>query len=67
MKNNQLDVEGLVSYQFSLSTGEDELNYFYGQNNFEKSIRSTDKVLSDGIYRIIDDELCQIIPGAPTI
>lgn len=48
------------SVQMALSTAEDSANYFTGQ---ESHVGSVDKggSLPSGIYRIVDDQLFQII------
>ena len=65
--NNQnfLDNKGLTVLQFSLSTGEDELNYF-GNEVANISLTPTRRIdLLPGTYRISGGELFHIAPGSP--
>ena len=52
-----------VVEQFSRSTAEDEVNYFTGQQI--SSVAQPTASLPDGIYRLIDGRLYQIVKGAP--
>ena len=56
-----------VMEQFSLSTAEDEKNYFTGQPaSMEQPL--AEPVLPAGIYRVIDNQLYRVVPGiAPTV
>ena len=50
--------------QISLSTAEDSANYFTGN---EPRLHQADlsRIMPDGIYRIVNDELFQIVPAPP--
>jgi len=57
----------LVIKQFSLSTAEEERNYFTGQ---PAPIVQPDPnaILPPGLYRVIDDRLYRVVEGvAPTV
>lgn len=59
------DENGFVSFQFSLSTGEDEKNYF-GRSDQDPPVRSEDiGKLVPGTYRVLDGELFRIVSGFP--
>jgi len=59
-------VNALVQLQIALSTAEDEKNYFTGQASREQA-SPLPRRYADGIYRIVDGELCLIVPGAPPL
>lgn len=52
---------GWTEHQFSVSTAEDEINYFTGQSKGHPI--SERPVLPSGIYRVIDGHLYRIVPG----
>ena len=53
-----------VFEQFSISTAEDEQNYFTGQ--MEVTVQSNpNAILPPGMYRVIDGSLYRVLGGAP--
>ena len=53
----------LISYQFFLSTADDESNYFTGEFSQTPKEPQKGQTLSPGKYRVIDGILCRIISG----
>jgi len=54
-----------VEFQISLSTAEEEQNYF---SEFSRAVPTVEKpsaVLLPGTYRVIDGSLYQVLPGIP--
>ncbi|MGO8813249.1 MAG: hypothetical protein ACLQVG_01090 [Terriglobia bacterium] len=57
----------LVIQQFSISTAEDEKNYFTEQPASMEQPTSP-PILPAGQYRVIDNKLYRVVPGiAPTV
>lgn len=54
-----------IDEQFSLSTAEDEKNYFSGTPLQELPEVAPEKILPPGLYRVIDGEVFRIAPGSP--
>jgi hypothetical protein len=50
--------------QLSVSTAEEERSYFTGQQQLSLAIDLA-AILPAGVYRIIEGELCRILPGVP--
>jgi len=54
----------LVQMQIAVSTAEDESYYFVGQHSRARS-RAALSPMPEGVYRVVNGELCRILPGAP--
>jgi len=50
---------------FTLSTAEDQVNYFSGEFAFVQSLPDADRILIPGTYRVIEGRLLMIVPGSP--
>jgi hypothetical protein len=55
-------VNELTVLQISLSTADDEANYFTGIP-IPSVVPDSARLLPAGTYRIIDGQLCRILPG----
>lgn len=56
-----------VQFQLSLSTAEEERNYFGGCDQAIEYKFDAPSILPSGQYRVVDGELYRIVPGsAPT-
>ena len=51
-------------FQMSLSTAEDEVNYFTGQP-VSLHVPEPSTAFLPGTYRVVDGQLCLILPGVP--
>lgn len=56
----------LVQLQIAVSTAEDEQSYFVGQHSPEPR-RPPSSPLAGGVYRVVDGELFQVVPGVPPV
>jgi len=57
----------LIDFQFSLSTAEDERNYFSGITPTPPPEVRLEEAMPPGIYRIIDGEAYRVVPGVPIV
>lgn len=57
----------LVQMQLSLSTAEDERNYFTGSSPVSPPEPDPEAILPPGIYRVIDGEIFRVSAGAPDL
>jgi len=59
----------LTMNYFSLTTAQEESNYFSGENQEQRSgiIFTEIPTLATGDYRVIDGELCRIVSGLNTV
>jgi hypothetical protein len=55
-------VNELTVLQISLSTADDEANYFTG-SPIPSVVPNLARSLPAGMYRVIDGQLCRILPG----
>ena len=53
----------LLVHEFSLSTADDERNYFMGPVHMLPA--AEESILPQGTYRVVDGVLCQVIPAVP--
>lgn len=52
----------MTEFQLSLSTAEDEANYF---SQYPSVFPAPVSEVPTGIYRVIDGQLFQVVPGVP--
>lgn len=57
----------LTDIQFSLSTAEDEKNYFSGSTPPPHPELSPENALPPGTYRVIDGQLFRVAAGVPLL
>lgn len=57
----------LTDFQFSLSTAEDERNYFSGSTPAPQPEVAPEDVLPPGTYRVIDGQLYRVAAGVPLL
>jgi len=55
-------VNELTVLQISLSTADEEANYFTG-SPIPSVVPNLDRLLPAGTYRVIDGQLCRVVPG----
>ena len=60
--HRQVNDMEFVSDRFYLSTAEEEANLFWGDFSMITN-NIVHNVLLDGVYRVIDGELCRIVSG----
>jgi hypothetical protein len=53
-----------ISEQFSLSTADEEQNFFY-DGDYKYTPSEITPVISEGTFRIIDGKIFMIVPGSP--
>lgn len=58
-------IKDIISYQFSLSTGQDEENYFSGEHSKISTGAPSGMELKTGRYRVVGGELFRIVGGTP--
>lgn len=67
MNHDNSQPHDFVRFHFSLSTAEDEKNYFSGVSSALGELGNAQQQLPSGVYRIVDGELCRIVPGRPPL
>jgi hypothetical protein len=56
-----------LSMQFSLSTGDDEINYFTGEQEVVAVEADPNAILPPGTYRVVDGQLYRIASSNPPV
>ena len=54
----------MINFQLSLSTADEEVNYFTGEQIPDQPL-DVETLIPAGTYRVLNDQLYQIVDGMP--